>query len=153
MRFFDLFLLKATLFASALLLLQIVFAPKANLLFIAILVFASLLTARETIVLAILAAAFNAALLYSSSYHWLYLVFALAATTINPKQIPDKFIVTLLYAIFFTALYEAFNPNSSAYFDRLVEILPMTAVVAAAMYFVVLLLFKDYVPKRVKFYD
>ncbi len=151
MKFLDLFLLKATLFASALLLLQLVFAPKANLLFIAILVFASLLSVQETVVLAILAAAFNSALLYSSSYPWLYLVFGLAAALINPKQIPDKFIVTLLYAIFFTALYEAFNPNSSAYFDRLVETLPTTALVAAGMYFSVLLLFKDYVPKRVKF--
>ncbi len=151
MKFLDLFLLKAILFASALLLLQVVFAPKANLLFVAILVFASLLSLQETMVLAILAAAFNSALLYSSAYPWLYLVFGLAAAAINPKQIPDKFIVILLYAIFFTALYESFNPNSTAYFDRLVETLPMTALVAAGMYFLVLFLFKDYIVKKAKF--
>ncbi len=148
MRFIDWFLLKAALLAFVLLLLQVVFAPKVNLLFTAILVFASLLSSYETLVLAVIAAALTAALLYSTTYPWYYLLVALIASVINPKQIPDKFIVTILYAIVFTALVEIFNPNSTAYFDRLVETLPATAFAAIPLYFLVLFLFGDNIPKR-----
>ncbi len=151
MKFLDAFLLKAVLLVLALLLLQIVFDPKVNLLFTAVLVFASLLGFYETLVLAVLASSFSVALLYHSNYPWLYIVFALIAAWINPKQIPDKFIVTLLYAILFTAIYECFNPNSSAYFDRLLLSLPATAFAAAIMYFSFLILFKEFLPKPKKF--
>jgi|GEM_PF-3061002 len=148
MKFFNSFLLKATLFAFVLLLLQIVFAFKVNLLLTAILVFASLLGSYETLILAILALCFSSAFLYNGAYAWHYLLVALVAARINPKQIPDKFIVTILYAIVFTASIEIFNPNSTAYFDRLVETLPLTALAAIVLYFITLFLFRDNIPKR-----
>ena len=148
MKLLDWFLLKAALLAFVLLLLQVVFAPKVNLLLTCVLVFASMLSIYETLALAVLASTLTAALLYHGAYPWYYLVLGLIASLINPKQIPDKFIVTILYAILFTAAVELFNPNSTAYFDRLVESLPVTAFAAIPLYFLVLLLFKDYIPKR-----
>ncbi len=150
MKLTNAFLFKAALLALVLLLLQIVFAPRVNLLFTAILVFASLLGFYETLFMAVIAASLSVALLYHSNYPWLYIVFAVLATKLNPKQIPDKFIVSLLYAIFFTAIYECFNPNSSAYFDRLLITLPSAALAATLMHFGVLLVFKDSLPQRKK---
>ncbi len=120
------------------LLIQIIFAPKVNLLLALILVFASLTTLSETLLLSVFAAALTSALLYQEHYPWVYIGVGLLASLLNPKQIPDKFILTLLYAIIFTALTEILNPNSSSYFDRLILSVPLATLAVIPLYFILL---------------
>ncbi len=148
MKFLETFLFRAILLALILVFFQTIFSLKVNLLFTAILVFASLLGSYETLVLAAFGAVLSSAVLYHQDFPWFYIAVGLVASLINPKQIPDKFIVSILYVICFTALAEIFNPNSSSYFDRLIETIPITAVFAIPMHFIFLYLFHDVLPKR-----
>lgn len=81
-------------------------------------------------------------LLYDKSIFWLYPLFSFIAFKINPKQISDKFLICVLYTIFFTPLYELFSQSSLSYLDRVSESILANIAIVPALYLIVKLTFK-----------
>lgn len=122
-------------------LLQLSVAPDFNLLFCSILVFAAALPFVWTMWLALLYVIFSSLFFYDSALLWQYLLVAFVAGYFNPKQVPDKFLIVLLYSILFTAFWEFFNPNSLSYLDNLIESVLLNSAMLVPLYFLLRLLF------------
>jgi hypothetical protein len=84
-------------------------------------VFASMLGVLENLAASVFFTVFYSMLFHNGDIYWFYPVIAVLASKFNPEQIADKFLICVLYTIFFTALHEIFNPSSLSYFDKIME--------------------------------
>lgn len=107
-----------------------------NLVFCSLIVFASILGFTENLIAVTLFTTFSAMLFYDGSIYWLYPVLSMIAYKLNPEQIPDKFLICVLYTIVFSALTEIFNPASTGYIDKVMEAVLINTATIVPLYFV-----------------
>lgn len=116
-------------------------SANVNLIFCSILVFASLLSFQENLLASSFFTIFSAMLFYDNSIYWFYLIISFVAYRLNPEQIADKFLICLLYAIFFTPVFEIFNPLNMSYLDKLIQSTLVNTLTVIPLFFIVRLFF------------
>ena len=112
-----------------------------NLILCSLIVFASYLSLFEVIVASIFFAAFTSMLLYDAQIYWYYPILAIIARFVNPDQISDKFLVAFFYTLFFTTIYEFFNENTLAFYDRLIGGILVNLLTMLVLFIVVRIVF------------
>lgn len=113
---------------------------QVNLVFCSLIVFASTLTLFETVVAAVFFTVASSMLLFDGDIYWFYIVGAALAAWINPAFIPDKFLISLLYTLTFTPLFELMSPSSTPYWDRTMEAVLLNVLTVIPLFVIVKLL-------------
>lgn len=138
--------IKVFLFCFFILIVQIALVEEfrfssVNLVFGSLIVFSSILSTTEVILGSVFFTVFSAMLFYNGDILWVYPIVAIGASKFNPEQIPDKFLLCLIYTILLTPVLEIFNPSSLSYLEKVSEGILVNLVSIIPLFFLVKFIF------------
>jgi hypothetical protein len=118
-----------------------------NLLFSSLIVFAGIRNTKEVILANLFFIILSTMLLYDASIPWIYALVSITASRLNPEQIPDKFLLCMIYTIFLTPIIEAFNPMTSSYIEKISEGILVNLISMLPLFFLIKFFFHKKIEK------
>lgn len=145
---------KVFLFCFFLVIFQVAFLDEfftlpINLAFVAILIFAAIAPIYEAILAGLIFTVLLSMLSFDSSVSWFLLPLSFFAVKFNPKLIPDKLLLTLIYILFFTPIVEFINLPQHFSFPLLLHSCLSNIILALPLYF---LMRRIFIAKRASFW-